>query len=68
MAVILHNSTSRDIKREIDIANAEIKLALWSVPANIHLARTLISKRMGLRILAGERRVNLKPPASEATE
>jgi hypothetical protein len=66
MAMMLHSSTPRDIRQEIDITNAEIKLALWSVPANIDLARTLISKRMGLRILAGERCVNLKPPISEA--
>jgi hypothetical protein len=29
----------------------------------MELAKTLISKRMGLRILAGERNVKLKPPA-----
>jgi hypothetical protein len=55
-----------EIEREIRIIDGEIKRALWSVPANIDLAKTLISKRMGLRICAGERPVRLKPATSEA--
>jgi hypothetical protein len=53
--------TRREIEREIDNTQAEIMLALWQMPADIKRAKTLISKRMGLRVCVGERRL---PPKS----
>jgi hypothetical protein len=47
----------REIEREIDNTQAEIMLALWQMPADIKRAKTLISKRMGLRVCGGERRL-----------
>jgi hypothetical protein len=45
-----------DIQREIRVTTHAIKMALWLPDgADVELARTLISKRMGLRVLAGER-------------
>ena len=49
------------INREIDIATAEIEMALWQVPADMERAKVLISKRMGLRIVLGEVTVKLRP-------
>jgi len=40
----------------------DIKAALWA--GNVDLAKVLISKRMGLRICAGDRQVRLKRAAS----
>ena len=51
------------IPLEIELATQQIKEALWSDPADVERARLLISKRMGLRICAGERGVALKPAA-----
>ncbi len=56
----------REIDREIDATQAEIMLALWQMPADIDRAKTLISKRTGLRIVLGEIQVKLKPPAESA--
>jgi hypothetical protein len=56
----------REIEREIDAAQAEIMLALWQMPADIDRAKTLISKRTGLRIVLGEIPVKLKPPTESA--
>jgi hypothetical protein len=55
-----------DIKREIRVTTLAIKIALW-LPggADMEVARTLISKRMGLHILAGERSVRLNPVSGE---
>jgi hypothetical protein len=55
-----------DIKREIRVTSLAIKIALW-LPggADMDLAKTLISERMGLRILAGERSVRLSPVSGE---
>jgi hypothetical protein len=56
----------REIEREIDATQAEIMLALWQMPADIDRAKTLISKRTGLRIVLGEIQVKLKPPTESA--
>jgi hypothetical protein len=61
----------RALEREIDNTSAQIQAALWGTAndglADIELAKVLISKRMGFRVLLGERAVTLKPPlASEA--
>ena len=54
------------IQAQIEGTSDAIKLALWGFGnggvANMDLARLLISKRMGLRIAAGERTVKLKAP------
>lgn len=57
--------TKDRINKEIDIATAEIEAVLWSDDHENKMdrAKVLISKRMGLRILLGERAVKLKPPA-----
>ena len=56
------------IPLEIELATQQIKEALWSVPADIERAKLLISKRMGLRICAGERRGTLKPVPRDVAE
>ena len=56
------------IPLEIELATQQIKEALWSVPADIERAKLLISKRMGLRICTGERRVMLKPVPRDVAE
>ena len=56
--------TADRINAEIDITTAEIEAILWTDdPEKIDKAKLLISKRMGLRIVLGERQVALKPPA-----
>jgi hypothetical protein len=51
------------IQVEISATEFGIRSALWATPAaDVERAKALISKRTGLRILAGERTVKLKPP------
>jgi len=50
------------IDHEIAVTTFDIKAALWA--GNVDLAKVLISKRMGLRICAGDRQVRLKRAAS----
>jgi len=57
----LHAVCGALIHHEIAVATFDIKAALWA--GNVELAKVLISKRMGLRICAGDRSVKLKPPA-----
>jgi predicted RNase H-like nuclease len=57
--------TLERIQAEISATVFEIHAALWAtLAANMDRAKVLISKRMGLRICAGERSVKLKPPAA----
>jgi predicted chitinase len=51
------------IDHEMAVTTFDIKAALWA--GNVELAKVLISKRMGLRICAGERQVRLKRAASD---
>jgi hypothetical protein len=53
MALSLHAICESMFPLEIELTTKDIKAALW--PGNVDLARTLISKRMGLRICAGAR-------------
>jgi hypothetical protein len=56
-----HWTPSR-MRAEIAVTEADISAALWN-DGDVDLARVLISKRMGLRVCAGERAVRLKPVA-----
>jgi hypothetical protein len=57
MALSLHRICMQIIPLEIDQTTKDIKAALWR--GDIEEVRTLISKRMGLRVCVGEHQVRL---------
>ncbi|VIO73879.1 hypothetical protein [Bradyrhizobium ivorense] len=50
------------IREDLTDCDRQIREALWQKPADMDRAKVLISKRMGLRIVLGERKVRLKKP------
>jgi hypothetical protein len=58
----LHTLCAQHARAELAECDDAISAALWAQPADMHLAKVLISKRMGLRVALGIKLVRLKPP------
>jgi hypothetical protein len=61
MAIMMHYSADATLQAQIQATEEEIRSLLWAMPAEVELAKVLISKMWGMRIVAGERLVKLRP-------
>ncbi len=57
---LIRNWTSAMVRAEIDAANTSISAALWD--GDMDRAQTLVSRKIGLRICAGDIQIKLKAP------